>query len=199
MVNDKKQNKIKQLQTFNKTNRKMETETLYIRFTDHINEDLKRGWSSWNFGQDGFRGSAQDLAEVIEKAIKEDSYFAISGFDIYPEDIKTTAFGELMPGYWVVIDTLNSGTEALSCHSIDAGSVEDVLSAMADPASPYSGTGDGNTVDAARAEIVYEGVSDKRQFVILRESENILRECSPVERGWLSHYDGSCTRITDMF
>ena len=51
------------------------------RKSNHIEEDMKRNWSSWNFGSEGFEGTKQELDNAIQEAIENDSSFWISGFD----------------------------------------------------------------------------------------------------------------------
>ena len=47
----------------------------FARMSGHIQEDIKRGWSSWNFGAHGFEGTLEELEKAIENiATKYDDY-----------------------------------------------------------------------------------------------------------------------------
>lgn len=53
------------------------------RQSSHIQEDIARNWSSWNFGNDGFEGTEEELNEAIEEA--KDGYFFGDG-DCFDSD-----------------------------------------------------------------------------------------------------------------
>ncbi len=78
------------------------------RYATHIEDDLKRGWSSWNFGAYGFEGTREELEEEMESAIENEYEFSISGFDLWGDDIKRADIRELYPGYWVLVDNVNA-------------------------------------------------------------------------------------------
>ena len=69
----------------------------YVRYSDHIKEDLKRNWSSWNFGGEGFEGTEEELEEVKQNAIDSNgsASFYISGFELWGDDIIETDIREL--------------------------------------------------------------------------------------------------------
>lgn len=75
------------------------------RYSNHIEYDIKRGWSSWNYGQEGFVGTKEELDAYIEQ-VENGEYESvwISGFDLYKDDLKDAEFGELYKNYWVLID-----------------------------------------------------------------------------------------------
>ena len=39
------------------------------RYATHIENDLKRGWSSWTFGNYGFHGTKEELKKAMQTAI----------------------------------------------------------------------------------------------------------------------------------
>lgn len=83
------------------------------RYSKHINDDLTRGWSSWNFGQDGLSCTREELDYAICQVMNgELECIYCSGFDLYAEDLKTTEFGELYENYWVVKDKNFTGSLA---------------------------------------------------------------------------------------
>jgi hypothetical protein len=152
----------------------------FVRFSDHIEEDLKRGWSSWNFGGDGVEAeSAYDLGNEI-KEIKEnldegeETEYSISGFDILiDENIKIDIdydsvsinngeyeIKELYDGYWVLVDNVNSPGE-LSSHKVDDDDLDDMdnlgelVNYVESKESKFDGTGDGESFDASEARVVY--------------------------------------------
>jgi len=119
------------------------------RQSDHIQKDIERNWSSWNFGEDGFEGTRQELDEVIENVSDTEALF-ISGFEIYANDIDGYEFGELYENYWVAIDRVNA-PEGISGIELDAENLEDaVIEAM--NRSDYFG--DGISFDAQEAKLV---------------------------------------------
>lgn len=77
------------------------------RKSDHIKDDIKRNWSSWNFGEEGFKGTYKELEDYLNTSTDTNPVW-VSGFDIYPDDIKNFEFGELYDNYWVAIDNVNA-------------------------------------------------------------------------------------------
>lgn len=151
----------------------------YVRWSDHIQEDLKRGWSSWNYGEGGFEGTEEELENYLESA-SDNSPSGISYMDLYPEDVKnveiipmnttfraehnTTYIGELYENYWVVIDTINA-KNGLSGHLIDEDtkSLSELIQKVAYQGY-YDGVGDGQTIDTSRAKVIYS--SDEGYHVL---------------------------------
>ena len=124
---------------------------MYVaRKSNHIADDIKRNWSSWNFGKAGFEGTKNDLDNYLSEATDENAVF-ISGFDIYPDDVKNFAFGELYPNYWVAIDNVNT-PNGLSCIELTASNLNDAI-AEAEGRTDY--WGDGESFDANDAKLVY--------------------------------------------
>ena len=129
--------------------------TYYVRFSDHINEDLKRGWSSWNFGEEGFEGTEEELQEALSN-ITDNSPFWISGFDIYPDSINEYEIKELYPNYWVVVDNINAHN-GLSAHELPSSieTLEDVLKEVTAKKYKYDGTGEGDSFESDKATVIY--------------------------------------------
>lgn len=125
--------------------------TYVARLSNHINEDIKRNWSSWNFGQEGFTGTKSELDAFLASATDDKSVW-ISGFDMYADDVKNSEFGELYPNYWVAIDNVNA-LSGLSCLSIDAEDEESAISEALSLEGQY--WGDGDSFDANEAKLVY--------------------------------------------
>lgn len=121
------------------------------RKSNHIEADMKRNWSSWNFGEDGFKGTKSELNEYLQTATDNSAVF-ISGFEIYPDFIKDFQFGELYENYWVAIDNVNANG-GLSCIFLDAENIEDaIIEAESENATYW---GEGNKFDASDAKLVY--------------------------------------------
>lgn len=120
------------------------------RKSNHIEADIKRNWSSWNFGEEGFKGTEDELNEYLAKST-DNSPVWISGFDIYPDHIKEFSFGELYENYWVAIDNVNA-RGGLSCISLDAENIEDAIK-EAESRTDYFGEGD--CFDATEAKLIY--------------------------------------------
>jgi hypothetical protein len=120
------------------------------RKSDHIQEDIKRNWSSWNFGQDGFKGTRAELDEYLS-TVSDSSAVFISGFEIYADAVKGFEFGELYPSYWVAIDRTNA-PYGISGAELDADSLQDAILEAANY-SLYSGQG--VCFDARKATLVH--------------------------------------------
>lgn len=120
------------------------------RKSDHIAEDIKRNWSSWNFGEEGFNGTRNELNDYLDSATDENPVW-ISGFEIYPDTVKEYQFGELYPGYWVAIDNVNTHN-GLSCIELDSETMQDAIT-EAENRTDY--WGDGQSFDASIAKLVY--------------------------------------------
>lgn len=120
------------------------------RKSNHIQEDIKRNWSSWNFGQEGFNGTEEELNIYLESSTDERPVW-VSGFDIYPSQIKEFSFGELYPNYWVAIDSINA-LNGLSCVILDSETLQD---AIEESKKEYLYSGDGDSFDATKAILVY--------------------------------------------
>jgi hypothetical protein len=120
------------------------------RKSDHIQEDIKRNWSSWNFGQDGFKGTREDLDNYLSECTDSSAVF-ISGFEIYADAVKGFEFGELYPGYWVAIDRVNAPA-GLSAVQLDADNLQD---AIAEATGRNDYFGQGVCFDARKAKLVH--------------------------------------------
>lgn len=124
---------------------------MYVaRKSNHIQEDIKRNWSSWNFGQEGFNGTFSELKEYLNTATDSKSVW-ISGFDIYAEQVSEFSFGELYSNYWVAIDNVNA-KDGLSAIELKSESLENAIN-EANTRTDYFG--DGISFDASEATLVY--------------------------------------------
>lgn len=121
---------------------------LVVRQSDHIQEDIKRNWSSWNFGQDGFKGTREELDAYLETC-DEDSPVCISMFELYPDELKRTKFDELYQNYWVVVDDRGG----LSVNILEQDNLTDAIEFIQN--NKWFCGGDGNFVDASDAVVVW--------------------------------------------
>ncbi len=120
------------------------------RHSQNIQEDIKRNWSSWNFGQLGFEGTESELKAKMQNAINEETSFDISGFELWGDDIIKADIRELYAGYWVLVDNVNS-PEGLSCIDLNASTLKDAIAEA--KGKDYSG--DGESFDANDATLVH--------------------------------------------
>lgn len=120
------------------------------RKSDHIQEDIKRNWSSWNFGQNGFTGTREELDNYLSECTDSSAVF-ISGFEIYADTIKSFEFGELYPGYWVAIDRVNAPV-GLSAIELEADNLQDAIKEATGRADYF---GQGICFDARKAKLVH--------------------------------------------
>lgn len=130
------------------------------RQSNHIQEDIARNWSSWNFGQEGFNGTKDELIDLLNSAKDNSSSCWISGFDIWVESVdydhasvsaNDFQFKELYDNYWVAVDNINAGN-GLSCISLTAENIEDAIQ-EANSRTDYFGEGD--SFDANDYELIY--------------------------------------------
>lgn len=119
------------------------------RQSSNIQSDIARNWSSWNFGQDGFNGTYDELQDYLSSC-DDDSPICISGLELYPRDIKRHQFGELYENYWVVIDNENA-SGGLSCINLNADTLDQAV--IESQSACYFG--DGDCFDANNAVLVY--------------------------------------------
>lgn len=120
------------------------------RKSNHIQEDIKRNWSSWNFGRDGFTGTREELDAYLAGCTMCSAVF-ISGFEIYADAVKGFEFGELYPGYWVAIDRTNA---SFGISGIELNS-EDLQEAIAEATERTDYFGEGVCFDARKAKLVF--------------------------------------------
>lgn len=120
------------------------------RKSNHIQEDIKRNWSSWNFGQDGFKGTREDLDNYLSECTDSSAVF-ISGFEIYADAVKGFEFGELYSGYWVAIDRVNAPV-GLSAIELEADNLQDAIKEATDRNDYF---GQGVCFDARKATLVH--------------------------------------------
>jgi hypothetical protein len=121
------------------------------RLSNHIQEDIKRNWSSWNFGQFGFRGTYDELQAARKEAIEDGSSFMISGFELFGDEIKNADIRELYDGYWVLVDNVNGNGRGIFGTELSAETIEEAI--QESEKSDYSGQG--VCFDAREAKLVY--------------------------------------------
>jgi hypothetical protein len=139
-------------------------QTMFVaRRSDHIEEDTKRNWSSWNFGENGFTGTKQKLIKKLE-TVTDEHPVTISGFEIWPHNKEAFRFGELYKNYWVIIDTINA-QNGLSCIILKADNLEDATNEALNRRDYW---GDGASFDANEAKLVYSK-NDIHVFEIVDE------------------------------
>lgn len=120
------------------------------RKSDHIQDDIKRNWSSWNFGQDGFKGTREELDAYLAECTDSSAVF-VSGFEIYADAVKGFEFGELYENYWVAIDRVNAPL-GLSAIELDADNLQDAIKEATKRGDFF---GQGICFDARKAKLVY--------------------------------------------
>ncbi|MEA5046531.1 MAG: hypothetical protein VB075_18420 [Petrimonas sp.] len=152
----------------------------YIRVSEHINEDLNRGWSSWNFGEEGFSGSQDDLLTEIRSIAECGGEFWLSGFNIWiDENTKfDDGFGvvfvddyeirELYRNYWVAVDRVNA-VNGLSAHELPESlqTIEDIISEIKNNPAKYDGTGDGESFSTESAKVLHSFEFNGKNYHII--------------------------------
>lgn len=123
---------------------------MYIaRQASNIQADIKRNWSSWNFGQDGLKCDEETLEMWKQDCIKNDKPFTISGFELWGEDIERADIRELYDGYWVLVDDRFTGSIAGT--ELKSETLESAIEELKN--SDFSG--DGVRIDTSEAVLVY--------------------------------------------
>jgi hypothetical protein len=126
--------------------------TKYVaRMSDNIQSDIKRNWSSWNFGQEGLSATEEQIDTWKEEAIENDQPFCISGFELWGDDIANADIRELYEGYWVLVDNVNAAN-GISGIALDAENIEQAIE-EANNRTDYFG--EGVCFDAQEAKLVY--------------------------------------------
>jgi hypothetical protein len=125
--------------------------TFIARKSSHIQEDIKRNWSSWNFGEGGFEGTYSELQNKIKEALESESSLFISGFELWDNDIKKADIRELYTNYWVLVDNTNGYGNGIFGTELKAESLEDAI--QESKSAHY--WGEGVRFDASSAKLVY--------------------------------------------
>jgi len=135
-----------------------------VRFSDHIEEDIKRNWSSYNFGELGFKGTEEELEEAMASRFADEQCFDLSGFEIWEESRSEYIIRELYSGYWVVVD--QNFLYGLACNELDAESLEEAIEEVTDSSFDIE-YGEGDCVDCRNAKVVHSFIWDGNQTYIL--------------------------------
>jgi len=118
----------------------------FARMSYHIYEDLERGWSSWNFGQEGIEATKEEMEELINECIEEEKPLFISGLELWGDDLKrqwdSGEIRQLYKNYWVVRDNTLWG---LAGRRLKAKNIREAINEA--PKSYFAGDGDGFTPD----------------------------------------------------
>jgi hypothetical protein len=139
-----------------------------VRQSEHISEDITRNWSSFNYGELGFEGTRKELEEAMNEAIKNESSFDISGFELWEDEIKNSNISELYSNYFVLVD--NTRGTGLSCNILESDSLEEAIEeAIEEVELNGVDLGEGETVDCTNATVVW---SDSEDFVHILEIED---------------------------
>lgn len=134
-----------------------------VRQSEHIQEDLKRNWSSWNYGLEGLNCNQEQLEQWKQEAIENENPLYISGFELWGDDIENADIRELYENYWVLVD-LNRG-EGLSCNIIECETLEEAINIVTNKDFRIE-LGEGETVDCSNAKVVW---SDEDNFIHIIE------------------------------
>ena len=133
------------------------------RQSNHIQEDIKRNWSSFNYGLDGFEGTEEELEAEIERVENNESNLYISGLEIWHEDISNHRIEELYSNYWVVVDERNHG---LSSISLESDTLEEAIQELSENEIDL---GSEEMNDCRLAKVVW---SDSDNFIHILEIED---------------------------
>jgi len=140
----------------------------YVRYSDYIEEDFKRGWSSWNFGLDGFDGTKDELLNTLYEHKNDNRSFQISGFNIWLDEDTNIDYNtdtvyvddyiikELYDNYFVCVDVINA-RNGLSAHILpdNLNNLNDILNHIKQYKYKYDGTGDGQSFSPDDAKVIY--------------------------------------------
>jgi len=122
-----------------------------VRRSNHIQEDISRNWSSWNYGQEGISCTEEQLEAWKEQAINDDTIpFCISGFELFGQQVADADIRELYTGYWVLADLARG--EGLSCNILEAETFEEALAIVTAEGFAVR-MEEGDTVDCSNAVV----------------------------------------------
>ena len=144
-----------------------EKDMYLVRFSEYIESDIERGWSSWNFGAQGFEGDFDELVEFLEERRGED--IMISGLNDWVEEDAEVEFDwedgkrvvyfadceirELYNNYWVVVDRVNLDYGEISCLFLDADSDEEAINEG--KKLQKTAWGDGESFNPSDCELIF--------------------------------------------
>jgi len=151
-------------QTFDKY--KFKIMPFVARYSNHIQEDIKRGWSSWNFGQEGIETTQDKLDEYIESCYETGDGLSISGFDLFGHDLRNADIRELYEGYFVLVDDRFSS--CIAGIPLNSMNLNDAITESLD--GDYSGCG--ICIDVKTANLVH---SNSDNTIHIFEVKEILR------------------------
>lgn len=121
-----------------------------VRQSKHIQEDIKRNWSSWNYGEEGIKATAEQIEAAKEACLNDDTLpFIVSGFEFYGDQVNDMDLRELYPNYWVLVD--ERFVSAIAGVALNANTLEDAIK----EAKKTDCFGDGIAFDASTAKLVY--------------------------------------------
>lgn len=152
---------------------------LVARFSGHIAKDLKRNWSSINYGACGITAREVDFNKMIEDLRSgKSSCLHISGLELFADDLRETQFGELFENYWVIKDTRNTfrdheGGFGLRCHALEAETLEEALLEVANNEDELNGTGDGVIFNGKEAKLLYSEFEEGNFGLHILEVERV--------------------------
>ncbi|MBX3044851.1 MAG: hypothetical protein KIT33_15675 [Candidatus Kapabacteria bacterium] len=133
---------------------------LLARKSGHIQNDLARNWSSWNFGQEGLFCTADELEAGIQNCLENDMPLYISGMELWGDELRSADIRELYEGYYVLVDNVNAG-HGLSFVELSSDNLDD---ARVEIESAYF-AGDGVCFSADEVELI-ESVDDIHIFFV---------------------------------
>ena len=123
-----------------------------VRQSQHINEDLRRNWSSFNYGLEGIEATKEEMEAKKQAAIDNGKPLYISGIELWEDDILNADIRELYAGYWVLVDT--RGGYGLCCNILNAESLEEAITEVTGDGFEIE-LGEETRVDCSDAELVW--------------------------------------------
>ena len=120
-----------------------------VRQTNHIESDIERNWSSWNFGQDGIECTEEELNAGITECLENEQPLSISGFELWNDELRNADIRELYEGYWVLVDTRQSG---LSACELDSDNLEGAINEVSTTDIDF---GSEEMFDCSNAKVVW--------------------------------------------
>lgn len=128
-----------------------ENKIFIARKANNIQADIARGWSSWNFGQEGISCTWDELEAIKAECVENDSPLFISGFELWGNDILNADIRELYEGYWVLVDNETGFGGGIFGVILNAKNLESAI--IESQTESYSGEGD--RFDASEYELVF--------------------------------------------
>lgn len=151
-----------------------------VRQSNHIESDIKRNWSSWNYGEDGLNCTEEHLTKWVEEILEDESEskcLDISGFELCGDNLRRVwendEIRELYPNYWVLIDTETCG---LSCNYLNADNLLKAIKEVNEDSFDLD-MSTKDSIDCSEAEVVWSCPENLWHILYIDDNSEAAKYC----------------------